>query len=145
MPSMELTHNISVIEVVWTAGCAPGLYYNTRIARRAAGDLATLRIKKINSIREFSAVTSLALFAYLALSQFMFVLIGVLSMLAPNAKSGQSGAQFAVAGVFLLVSVTSSGIGFIVDKRRRALRRMIEALENEDDPAKLKEAIHGVQ
>lgn len=141
---MELTHTISLIEIVWTLGCSPGLYYGIKIFRRATGDLFTLRRKKINSIREFSAMTTLILFGYLALMQFMFVLVGFLTMLAPQSNTnGAASTKFMVTGIFLLLSFLSSAIDYVVDKRRRSLRDMITALETEDDIDKLKEAIHG--
>jgi uncharacterized oligopeptide transporter (OPT) family protein len=128
---MNLTNRVALIEVIWTVGCLPGLYFNIHIARRAIEDLAILRRQKINSIREYSAVTSVVLFAYLATIQFAFVLVGILAMVSLNSpRSGT--ASFATTGIFLLLSFLSSGIGFIVDKRRRFLRDAL-ALENDDD------------
>lgn len=140
---MKLTHTISLVELIWTFGCLPGLFFNTRVFRRAVGDLATLRVRRINSIREFSAITSMTLFGYLALVQYMFVFIGLIAMLAPNPHDRTSTTGYAITVTFLLVSVMSSGIAFLIDKRRRALIALIDMFENEDDVDKLKEVLHG--
>lgn len=140
---MQLTHTISIVELIWTFGCLPGLYYNGRIFRRAVGDLVVLRVRRINSIREYSATTSLILFGYLTLIQAMFVTIGVIALTAPNPSSRVPATGYAITASFLILSVLSSGIAFAVDRRRRLLISIIDAMENEDDMAKLKEVIHG--
>lgn len=139
---MILTHTISVVELIWMIGCLPGLFYNGRILRRAAGDLAVLRVRRINSIREFSAITTITLFAYLTVVQALFVMIGGIALITPQAdKITTTG--YTITVVFLIVSLMSGMIGWLIDKRRRSLIRIIDALENEDDLVKLKEVIHG--
>lgn len=140
---MNLGGRASLTELIWTLGCAPGLYYNMRIALSAAIDLTAIRIRRINSLREYAASTSLTLFCYLALIQVMFVLVGGLAMIAPNHSNEPSPMSYVITAVFLLISLMSSAIAFIVNKRRRNLLEMIRAIEEETDVDKLREVIHG--
>src|ERR1051326_4501774 len=73
---VSLTSTISILEVAWTAVCLPGLYYAFRLFVRALGDLGILRRSRINSIREYAAITTIILFGSHALVQFVFVQIG---------------------------------------------------------------------
>jgi hypothetical protein len=117
------------------------LFFVTRIALRASGDLAALRVRKINSIREFSAITSVVLFSYMSFVQFAFVLVGVLAMLTPpTGPSSRPPTAYGITTAFLLISWVSSGVAFVVDRRRRYLRSMILKAEREN--AQLEDIMH---
>ena len=126
---MELTGTVSVIEVIWTLFCVIGLIYSLKLMGRSATDLFAIRIKKINSIREYAAITTVILFVTLTLVQFLFVLIGVVAMLAEQSTSG-SRTGYVVAALFIFVSFMLDVSLYTVEKRRSALVKKIAEIED---------------
>ena len=128
---MSLTSTISILEVAWTAVCLPGLYYAFRLFVRALGDLGILRRSRINSIREYAAITTIILFGSHALVQFVFVLIGAIAMTLPSQGGSASAGQRAVAAAFILVSLVMNTTLFVVEKRRSWLVAKLAEMEEE--------------
>ena len=123
-----MTNSISAIELTWTTLCAIGLYYAQKLLARAGGDFTSLRKRKINSIREYAALTTVLLYSAITIVQFLFVLIGIVSMMIVNRPSTSAG-QMMVATSFLLVSAMLDVALFVVEKRREALVKKIMEIE----------------
>jgi len=120
---VQLTHTISVVEVVWTIFCGLGLYFNVSLFWRASIDLAALRLNKINHIREHAAVTHVLSFAGMSFVQFVMLLIGLMAMTIPD--NPVSKFRYAVATIFIIVSFVLALLGWVQESRRRHLLRMI--------------------
>lgn len=123
-----LTKTISVPEAIWTASCGAGLVFNARLAYNAVIDLVSLRVRQINSIREYAAITTVIAFASWAIVQMIFVFIGVVAMLNVNV-SRVSTFQYVTVGVFLCGTILLSMAGYTVDRRRRHIQEMIANIE----------------
>lgn len=127
----QLTKTVSAVEVIWTACCLVGLYFAWKLLARAGGDLVMLRRRKINSTREFAALTTLFLFACIMIVQFLFVMVGVISMMLTN-HPGTTAGQTMIATSFLLVSAMMDVMLFITEKRREELLRKLKEQEEKD-------------
>lgn len=135
---------VSYVEIVWTVLSMLAFYYQMRLLIRAGGDIATLRARKINSVREYAAITTVLLFFFLAFVQFCFVVVGLTLMTQVNPhKAGI--APYTTVSIFLTVSFISATFSFLIERRRKSLLRMLEAIELEDDPEKLKEVLYGTR
>lgn len=125
---MALTNRITVVELVWTLFCLPGAIWAFKLLYASAGDYYFLKIRKINGVRDYAAMTSLVLFTSVAICNFMFVLIGGIAMVSIN--TGYTHSQAFIAASFILVSLFLD-IGIItVDRRRRILLQKIRGIEN---------------
>jgi hypothetical protein len=125
-----ITHTITLTELIWTALCAPGLGLTTRLFFKAGGDLVELKLRRINSIREFAAVTTMILYGCLTLVQFMFVVIGVFLMFIPNNAHPYSPGQYVVATAFITVSAIFDITLLVLEARRQELLRKIAEFED---------------
>lgn len=121
----QLTNTISGLEVLWTAACSIGLFYAYKLLLRAGGDFTMLRRLGINSTREYAAITTVVLFTAITIVQFMFVLVGILTMFLENHPATSRG-QLMVAASFLLVSVVLDLMLIIVERRRAELLKKLE-------------------
>jgi hypothetical protein len=125
---MELTHTITLMEAIWTPFCLFGLLMASRLLSRAAGDLVVLRVSKINSIREYAAMTTLYLFATVCVIEFVFTLIGFVAMSLPNARVTTGG--YVIGSLFICVTFALSIMLFLVERRRQVLLKKIRSFEN---------------
>lgn len=125
-----MTNTISWPEVIWTLAAGVGLVFNMITFFRSLVDLLTLKIRKINSIREYSALTTLMAYGTWAFVQFIFVLIGVDAMTREPRPGGVKRQIFSLV-CFLTVSVLLSCTAFIIERRRQALISKIKELEEE--------------
>lgn len=127
---MDLTRTISVLEVVWTGFCIPGLYYAIRLFSRATGDLVILRKRRINSIREYAAITTIIMFSCMTLVQFMFVVIGGIAMTIPKHEThATTKSEWVVTTGFILVSFSLDIMLFLTERRRQQLLTKIQEIE----------------
>jgi len=126
-----VTHTISVVEIIWTVVSGIGLYFNLHVFWRAAGDFLTVKIRKINSIREYAAVTTLQLFTALVIIQLMFVVDGGLAMTVPSPNNKVQPLTYIITASFILVSALMALVGFMQDRRRANIIHMIKEVEND--------------
>lgn len=124
-----ITNTISWPELIWTVAAGIGLAFNSVTTFRAIIDLLTLRIKQINSIREYAAVTTLLAYSSWALIQFIFVLIGANAMTKP-APGGANRQIFALA-CFLSISVFLALLAITIEQRRTTLVEKLRKLEDD--------------
>lgn len=124
------------MEVIWTALCAPGLGLAVKLFYVAGSDLVGLKIRRINSIREYAAITTLILYGCLMIVQFMFVMIGVILMFVPNPDRPYSVGQYVVASAFITVSAVFDVTLLTLEARRQELLRKIAEIEYFNDDAK---------
>jgi len=125
---MNLSNTITIYELAWTLICSPGLYYAGKLLRSATIDLVILRRNRINSIREYAAITTMIMFFMSALVQFMFVLIGVVLMTTKNGSSQSP--QILIFSMFVTVSLSKNFLLYIVNTRRRKLIEKIKEVED---------------
>lgn len=128
---MILTHTISLVEIIWTFICTLGLFFNFRVLMRASGDLQFVKTQKINSIREYAALTTMSMFVALVVVQLVFVIDGCLAMTLPSPGGKPQPLSYIITASFVLCSCILALLGFIQDTRRRYIITMIE--ENESD------------
>lgn len=128
-----ITHTISLPELVWTITTAFGTIFCARITNRAIIDLISLRIRRINSIREYAAITTLWCFVTWTLVEFSFCMAGVNAMTVPNpdSKIHPPAQQYITLGIFEFMSFLLAWAAFTIDRRRIFLVRKLEELENE--------------
>jgi hypothetical protein len=124
-----LTSTVSWPELIWTVAAAVGLVFNSISLIRAAADLIVLRIKKINSIREYAAMTTMCAYASWTLTQLIFVLIGVHAMSRPPV-SAESSRQLFPLICFLFISAILAGTSIFIERRRVRLLMKIREIEN---------------
>lgn len=125
---VQLTTTINVFEVLWTISCLCGFYYNMQLLVKASIDLVSLRARKINSIREHAAQTTLMLFATLASVQFVFVLLGFVALATPDHAHSRTDYVFSI--IFIMVSFALALMGYVQNVRREALIALIEQVES---------------
>lgn len=123
-----ITNTISWPELVWTIVTLTGFFFCARVALRATLHLVSLRIRRINSIREYAAVTTVIAFASWTATQLVFVLAGVAAMVAHN-HLGLTVTSYALSGLLVLGSVLLSWAAFETDRRRQAIENKIIQIE----------------
>lgn len=127
---MQLTHTISLLEVIWTPFCFVGFVISARLLWRSGTDLVVLRVKRINSIREYAAMTTVYLFSALTIVQFLFMLIGGILMMRPETNEHPTGGVFIVGSLFIMTSMIFDVLLLLVERRRQVIIRKIAEIEN---------------
>lgn len=127
-----LTNHITIPEVIWTVLCGIGLYFNASHFRQAVGDYVWVRHRRINSIREYAAITTMLMFGSWTLVQLAFVLLGGVAMLIPQQRVVGTG-QLAFSVSFILVSAFLAIMSYILNARRKKLIEKIADLEDFSD------------
>lgn len=122
-----ITNTISWPELLWTVTAGIGLAFNTVTTFRASIDLLTLRVKKINSIREYAAITTLLAYGSWTFIQFVFVVIGLNAMSKPT--PGNAEKQIFALVCFLTISIFLALLAIIIEQRRTILVRKIRDIE----------------
>lgn len=124
-----VTNTISIPELLWTIGTSIGLFFNLRQLTRAVVDFREVRRRRINSIREYAASTTLYMFGSWTFIQVVFVLVGIAAMTIPSPQSLVSSVQYAILIGFVGISFFLAISGYIVDNRRAVLINMIAQME----------------
>lgn len=124
-----VTHTISIVELLWTLFTFVGLIFNAKQLRSAVGDFIELRRRRINSIREYAATTTVYMFTTWTLVQGMMVGVGVLAMTVPSPGARVQPTSYAISAAFIGVSAMLGIGGYVMDKRRSALIDKINDLE----------------
>lgn len=130
---MIITHTVSLVEVIWTLVSLFGLYFNMHVLIRAAGDFLSVKVRRINSIREYAATTTLQLFITLVIVQLMFVVDGILAMTVPSPNNRVQPLSYVITASFVIVSFVLALLGFMQDRRRHNIVHMIRDVEIDDD------------
>lgn len=122
-----IASTVSITEAVWTLASIPGFWYAMRLLRRALGDLNSLRVNRINSIREYSAMVTVYTYFLFTFVEFGFIVAGCAAMLAKPANPDHS-----ITAVQLIVTVTFLMINFVlgfgcmvIERRRNAIIEMV--------------------
>ena len=123
-----VTHTISWPELTWTIISFMGFIFCARVALRATIQLLSLRALRINSMREYAAVTTVIAFTSWTTVQAFFTLIGAVAMSVVN-PTPLSLTQYTILALFVAGSVSLSWAAYVVDKRRIELKQKIEAIE----------------
>jgi hypothetical protein len=143
---MPLTHTISLVEVIWTLVSVIGCFYVTKLFSKALGDWVTLKLNRINSIREFAARVVVLTYALLTIVEFGFVLAGVFAMASPSPMVGRvSPVSYALTGDFLTLDVLLTGGAYIIEHWRQQLIRKIREIDDLDwyyDQKDKQEGVH---
>jgi hypothetical protein len=105
------------------------MLFNGRQLRRAVGDFVELRRRRINSIREYAATTTVFMFATWTLVQMMFVLVGLVAMTVPSPNRRVAPTSYVLTGAFVMTSFFLAVGGYIIDQRRKALIAKINSME----------------
>jgi hypothetical protein len=125
-----LTHTISLIELLWTGCCTIGLFFNCKALARAAGDLLAVKIRRINSIREYAAITTMSMFIAMVIVQVVFVIDGALAMSIPSPNNHVQPLSYVITSSFILCSFILSLLAYVQDKRRNNIIEMIKQAED---------------
>lgn len=127
-----MTHTISAPEVIWTGACIFGLLFNSRQLVGATTDYMYIRRRRINSIREYAAITTFVMFGSWVCIQAVFVFVGIIAMTQPNPTNNQKPQflQFLLVIAFCSCSVFMAVVGYVVDVRRRHIVSLIAAIED---------------
>ena len=122
-----ITPTISTIEVIYTLFALIGFIFCSRTLGRALGDLFVLRYSKINSVREYSAITTVIAKGTWCGIQLGLVVIGIIAMTKSNSNGPWTSLILDI--IFVCFSGVCSLGAFTVDKRRRELIDMIRETE----------------
>lgn len=125
-----LSHTIGAEEIIWTIFCSLALAYNLKITRTAAADLVALKMRRINSIREYAARTTLVAFGLWSMVQLLFVLIGIVSLIRPE-RNAADPLTYSIMVGFILVSFILAVGTFLVERLRQRLIEMIAEIEED--------------
>src|SRR4051812_33551516 len=79
-----VTRTISWPELTWTVVSLLGFFFCGNVALRAMIQLLSMRVLKINSIREYAAITTVIAFLSWTAVQMVFAVIGIIAMVVPN-------------------------------------------------------------
>lgn len=88
-----------------------------------------VKIRRINSIREYAAITTLTLFLALVMVQIMFVVVGLLAMTVPSPNGRVQPLSYIITAAFVIVSATFGAVGYVQDRRRQHIVKMIQEIE----------------
>lgn len=125
-----ITHTISLTELIWTFFSFIAFVYNFRITRRSLQDLDYVRVRKINSIREYSARLTVVTYTSWTVVQGVFVLMGAIAMtIAPTTNRAVTPFQIVLTSGFLAVSILLAVIAYVNERGRIALLRKIRLKE----------------
>lgn len=124
-----VTDTISWFELIWSIAALVGLVFNTKILFAATTDLFYLRYRRINSIREYAAMTTVYAFGSAALVQLGYFIVGVNAMTA-NDPMHHTAKQAVTLVVFVFTSVTLSSMAIIIERRRNILKKKLEEAED---------------
>lgn len=125
-----ITSTVSYSEIIWTVASIIGLLFNGRQLRRAVGDLSYVKRRRINSIREYSAMTTTFMFFSWTFVQAIFVALGIIALVSHNSTK-PSPSQYGLTMGFIAVSIFLALAGFIIDTRRRELIEKIRSIEDD--------------
>lgn len=128
-----ITHTVSVVELLWTTFCLVGLVFNARQLRRAVVDVSDLRRLRINSIREYAAITTVLMFLTWTITQFMFVLVGAIAMTSVSPNNKVTPTSYVITVAFILISALFALAGYVIDIRRSKLIEKILEIEDMED------------
>lgn len=135
--SSYVTDTISVPELIWTLVTGIGLCFNLSLFREAGRDLVALRKAKINSLREYAAISNVISEALRTFVQAVFFSLGVYAMTYPNVVNGYHPPipRFAwiLTGLFIGTSVVMAGASILDRVRRRRLLQLIFEYEDFKD------------
>lgn len=125
-----ITHTVSVVEVIWTVICSLGLLYNTKLLYDAVEDHVNVKKNRINGIRSYAAMTTAIMFGSWTLIQFMFVMVGVISMLLPSPAGNVQPLTYILTVVFIFASAFMTVTAYTTNSRRRVLIKRIREIEH---------------
>lgn len=133
--SIDATHTISWVELAWTLFTALGCVFAGKLLFRATEDLYYIRGREINGYREFAAVTTIRLFIFLTLIQFIYTVIGIAAMTQPppyNPGQHPPTLNVVIGSVFVVTSFFFDIMAYITNVRKRRLVGMLQK-ELEDE------------
>lgn len=126
-----ITHTISIPELLWTVWCAIGLVFLVVLLFKSLTDWIWVITNRINGIREYAAINSVIVFSSMALTQFVFVLIGIIAMLEPSPNQKVQTLSYVIGSLFSLASASKTIFAIIlVIRKKRLLEKIEEDSEN---------------
>lgn len=138
---MNLTHTISILEVLWTIPCLIALFYFQSLFRRAMNDMRWLRNEHINGNRRDAARIPIVVFGMLTTIWTLFTMLGVFAMIIPPAnRASTSPLAYVTAFAFISASVSAAiGAKYVESLRSGIVKRIMAGIymkaaqEMEDD------------
>lgn len=132
---MNLTHTISVIEILWVVMALPGFVYALILTNRASADFRYLRREKINGIRDYSAFTTTIMYSTVLMIEFLFVTLGVVAMFIPAATAHVTPLAFVITFCLFTINFMMTLASFSVERRREVLIRRLAEIEGMKYPS----------
>lgn len=130
---MQITHTITVLELVWTIVATVGLLFNTLLVWRAFGDRNWLIYYKANGdhdLRTYVALTSILIFAGGVSTQFSYFTIGCVALTQPSPGGHVHVPQIVSSIIFIAASIVGTVLaGLIYSRRMKVIRLVAEKLE----------------
>lgn len=120
---MEITNTITVLKLVWIISTGFGTMFMIALVSKSIGDLHFLQRAKINSLREYSAKTSILTYTGGLLLQSLLFLSGLLSITHDN---NLTAASYVTQSILVLISIISSVIAALIFERRNKIMEMID-------------------
>lgn len=123
---MNLTHTVTLLEFIWTVTASIGLFFMSRLMVKSYHDRSWL----INShsangdrhLRQMTATTSIMIFGTMTITQFSYLIVGVVAMTQPNRSSHHvSNAQIINSAVFIASSVSCVILASVIYIRRNVV------------------------
>jgi hypothetical protein len=130
---VNLTHTISLLELIWTIASLLACIFGLRAFIRAAFDLYYLHRIGKNHLRRYVAITSVVSFTIWTLVPAFDLYVGAWSMTVPQ-PPGKIPLPQMVNLSFLIASAVLIAVGaFVIDHRRQRIVEMIEEAERNED------------
>lgn len=120
-----ITHTISVVELLWTIIALIGLYLCGRLLILSLSDVQWLKENELNGLRQHAAISSVFIYLTMSMTQFSFMLIGIIAMILPSPNNHVQPFTYVITGVFISMSVFKSIMALLINHRRDELRLML--------------------
>jgi prolipoprotein diacylglyceryltransferase len=125
---VEITHTITVLELVWTIVAVCGLIFNGLLMLRALQDHDWLIHSSVNGdhdLRTYVALTSIFIFSGGFLTQLGYVVVGVIAMNFPSSGVHPHTPQIVTACIFIAGSLIGTTLAAIIYIRRTKVVKIV--------------------
>lgn len=126
---MQITHTITLLELIWTVNALIGFFFMLRLLWRAIQDREWLiESKSINGdrrLRKYVSVTSILIYLGGAVTQFSYSAIGFVAMTQANLHAQVTAAQILTSAIFIGSSIVGSVLAYHIFKRREYVVKTI--------------------